>query len=275
MSKKSDLRRKRFGTVINISSRKQESRLGIALTEVIRITQAEFHLRLMHERDWKVAAIIDRLRIQFPDTPFAITLPNSAMRPDGGILSIEDVNGDYHPILIVEVKNQGTNDLLRAEGKPQQARGNAIERLGKNVIGFRTALISEGIMPFVCFGDGDDFSDISSIRDRVVTIAMFGPLNEIVVVNQGETGQFNRGSFFFRETAWTSEEMTNIMVEVAHRSIHYYFAKHGETFFQQLDVGQEGASILDVAEPDEYKDDDLNLAEESIEPNDPDSSPES
>ena len=153
------------------------------------------------------------------------------MRPDGGILSIRDKDGNLFPVLIVEVKNQGTNDLRKAEGKPPQAKGNAIERLGKNVIGFRTAMLSEGITPFVCFGDGCDFADSSTILDRVVTIAMFGPLNHVQVVNEGEHGRFNRGSFFFREAAWTSEEMEEVMYEVAERSVSYYFAKYGRRRF--------------------------------------------
>jgi type II restriction enzyme len=133
--------------------------------------------------------------------------------------------------LITEVKNQGTNDLRATEGKPKQAKGNAIERLGKNVIGFRTALMGEQIVPFVCFGYGCDFDDSSSILDRVTTIAMFGPLNKISVVSEGEGGIFNRGSFFFREDKWTEDEMAEIMYEVAKRSIHYYFAKYGDKYF--------------------------------------------
>ena len=43
-------------------------------------------------------------------------------------------------ILISEVKSQGTNDAREKEGKSKQAMGNAIERLGKNMIGFRTPL---------------------------------------------------------------------------------------------------------------------------------------
>lgn len=138
------------------------------------------------------------------------------------------------PILISEVKNQGTNDLRVAEGKSKQAQGNAIERLGKNVIGFRTAMMNEGIIPFVCFGYGCDFADTSSILDRVVTIAMFGPLNRINVVNQGESGVFNRGSFFFREAAWSEEEMSAIMHEIAQRSVHYYYAKYGQEAFARM-----------------------------------------
>jgi type II restriction enzyme len=154
------------------------------------------------------------------------------MRPDGGILSILDQDGREHPILIVEVKNQGTNDTRAKEGLAAQAMGNAIERLGKNVIGFRTAMLPEGIMPFVCFGYGYDFKDGSSIRDRVITVAMFGPLNEINVVPLGDAGQFARGSYFFREKEWSESEMVEVLFDVASRSIHFYFAKYGEETFR-------------------------------------------
>lgn len=140
-------------------------------------------------------------------------------------------NDQSYPILITEVKNQGTNDLRAAENLPPQAKGNAIERLGKNVIGFRTAMRTEGIVPFVCFGDGCDFADESSILDRVTTIAMFGPLNEMNVTNVGPNEYFNRGSFFFRPKQWTAEEMTKIMAEIGRRSIHYYFSRYGEGYF--------------------------------------------
>ncbi len=63
---------------------------------------------------------------------------------------------------------------------------------------------------------------------------MFGPLNTISVVNQGEGGMFNRGSFFFRGEKWTELEMLNVMHEVAKRSIHYYFAKYGDDFFVKI-----------------------------------------
>lgn len=232
MSRKHELRDQRVGTVINLTSKSQEGRLGIALNATVA-RLAEFGLTLHHARDWKLSEVVNRLRALFPDIGFHCYFDNSAMRPDGGILSIEDLDGALFPVLIVEVKNQGTNDLRASEGKPPQARGNAIERLGKNVIGFRTAMLHEGILPFVCFGDGCDFAVTSSILDRVVTIAMFGPLNEVQVVNLGENGRFNRGSFFFREQAWRADEMGAIMYEVAERSIHYYYAKYGKARFER------------------------------------------
>ncbi len=231
MARKQQLREQRTGTLINLTSKKQETRVGKALLSVVGRLQSEYPVTLRHERQWKLADIVARLRVLFPAIEFHYYFDTSAMRPDGGILSMEDGDAQLYPILIVEVKNQGTNELRRAEGKPAQAKGNAIERLGKNVIGFRTAMLGEGIVPFICFGDGCDFADSSSILDRVVTIAMFGPLNRLQVVKEGEHGQFGRGSFFFRHEAWTAEEMEPLMYEVAERSINYYYAKYGKDRF--------------------------------------------
>lgn len=135
------------------------------------------------------------------------------------------------PLLIAEVKNQGTNELRAEEGKARQAMGNAVERLGKSAIGLRAAMLSEAIFPFVCFGYGCDFDIGSSILDRVVTIAMFGQLNKTYVMNTGDQGRFNRGSFYFRREQWTEREMAEVLFDVAERGLQYYLAKHGVSQF--------------------------------------------
>lgn len=118
----------------------------------------------------------------------------------------------------------------------RQARGNAIERLGKNLIGLRTALRRESIFPFVCFGYGCDFEDGSSILDRVSTMAMFGQLNRTYLHNQ-EGGKFNRGSFYFREEPWSVAEMHSVMANIAARSVQYYFSKYDESHFREVSDG--------------------------------------
>lgn len=233
MSRKHDLRLSRAGTILNLTSRTQESGLGRALQVVVARLLEDFAVDLRHEKTWMLGDVVAKLRLEFPDVPFAEPGSRSFMSPDGGILSLVGDGGDRYPILITEVKNQGTNDLRAVEGKPKQSAGNAIERLGKNVIGFRTAMLSEGIMPFVCFGYGIDFDVGSSILDRVVTIAMFGTLNELHLMNEGDDSRFNRGSFYFRRAEWSEDEMQTIMYEVASRSIHYYFAKHGPAHFRR------------------------------------------
>lgn len=231
MAKKNQLRKLRAGTVINATSKKQEVILSLAINVVTKNLQKKFiGIKLEHESQWRLDNVVHSLSGQFPEVDFHSHHSKSSMRPDGGILSVVSKDGSLHPILIAEKKNQGTNDLRAKEGQKKQAKGNAIERLGKNVIGFRTALLAESIFPFVCFGDGCDFADDSSILDRVTTIAMFGHLNKEYLHNLG-ADRFNRGSFYFRENHWSMTEMVERCYSVAEKSIFYYFSKYGEDSF--------------------------------------------
>jgi len=234
MAKKAQLRLTRAGTIINVTSSKQETEVIKALEIVVEYLSERFRkkISLVHESQWYLKEVVNELKHSFPETEFHYHFDASCMRPDGGILFLQPHSNSHlsYPILIVEVKNQGTNDLRAQEGLPKQAKGNAIERLGKNVIGFRTALLKESIFPFLCFGYGCDFLPDSSILDRVTTIAMFGKLNKTYLHNE-ESGKFNRGSFYFRPEKWTVVEMANIMKDIAERSIQYYFSKYKEDFF--------------------------------------------
>ncbi len=235
MARKDQLRKQRSGTVINVTSRKQESDIIKALFRVENHLDRKFtgKMTVSHEKQWYLKDIVAELRNNYPDTEFHHHFDRSYISPDGGILYIEGRSDDTltYPILIAEVKNQGTNDLRAREGLPRQARGNAIERLGKNLIGLRAALMRESIFPFVCFGYGCDFEPGSSILDRVTTMAMFGKLNTTYLHNE-EGGRFNRGSFYFREKRWSVNEMTAIMKDIATRSVLYYLSKYGEDRFR-------------------------------------------
>jgi type II restriction enzyme len=232
VAKKDELRIQRANTVINTRSKGQEKALVRALRTVICGLEECFPgINLHHVTEWKLKDVVGNLRCEFPNIDFHYFFDSSTMRPDGGILSILDKNGQPHPILIAEKKNQGTNDLRALEGMVKQAKGNAIERLGKNVIGFRTAMKTESIFPFVCFGDGCDFDDDSSILDRVVTIAQFGKLNVEHLHNQGSHNEFDRGTFYFRVPEWTEQEMADLSFKLAEKSVFYYFSKYGKDSF--------------------------------------------
>jgi type II restriction enzyme len=232
MANKEKLRKLRQGTIINHNSEKREGKVAEAIMIVYQSITNEDSVKLLHESKVFIKDIIGSLKSTYPDVSFYYSFDTSSMAPDGGILYLLDKINNKYPILITEVKNQGTNDIRAKEGKIKQAKGNAIERLGKNVIGFRTALLKESIFPFICFGDGCDFAPDSSILDRVVTINMFGSLNEIRVHNEGPGGIFNRGSFFFREKKWTPKEMADKMLKIAKSSVLYYFSKYGEEEFR-------------------------------------------
>ena len=150
MSKKEELRKQRAGTVINRVSNRQEQALDRALDGVKKRLKKHFPwIQLEHQKSWPLADVVAELSKAFPTEHFVHCHPKSSMRPDGGILSMRSKDGRRFTLLIAEKKNQGTNDLRKLEGKSKQAQGNAIERLGKNVIGFRTALMMESIFPFV------------------------------------------------------------------------------------------------------------------------------
>jgi type II restriction enzyme len=236
MARKHQLREQRAGTVINVTSKKQESDVIKALRQVVARLDRKFarKISLAHAKQWYLKDIVAELRDSYPETTFHYHLDSSSIRPDGGILHIRGKVGDkfIYPVLIAEVKNQGTNDLRAEEGLPRQAKGNAIERLGKNLIGLRAALMREAIFPFVCFGYGCDFEANSSILDRVSTMAMFGELNKTYLYNE-EGGKFNRGSFYFRPNPWSVDEMANIMADIAERAVLYYLSKYREDNFDK------------------------------------------
>lgn len=230
MSDKTRLRKTRAGTVINTTSKRQDATLLNAVFNVCDRLEERYPALTFHwAKREMLAPLLEDLRHRFPDVSFCQCHDTSFMTPDGGILSLVGKDKKHYPILIAEKKNQGTNDLRAREGKPRQAQGNAIERLGKTVIGFRVRMLHEAIFPFVCFGDGCDFADDLSILDRVRTIAMFGELNQEHLFLEGT--QFNRGTFYFRVPEWTQAEMEARCLPIAERSIYYYFSKYGKQAF--------------------------------------------
>lgn len=232
MSHKEQLRNQRYGTVINSVSFDQELSLQEAVVEVHRSIEQLFPgVKIQYTKRVFLKEVASHIQKHFPEVDTHYHKDASFMTPDGGFLNLIDENGRKFPILISEKKNQGTNDLRALEGKPRQAQGNAIERLGKNVIGLRALLSDEDIFPFVCFGDGCDFVDSSSILDRVTTIAIFGELNKIYLHDVANLPQFKRGTFYFRAEQWSTEEMYDRCLEIAERSMLYYYSKYGKDVF--------------------------------------------
>lgn len=102
--------------------------------------------------------------------------------PDGGILYLVNKKDNKKmPLVIAEIKRQGTNKERIKEGKPKQATGNAIERLGKNLTGIKAMMNHEKITPFICFGWGCDFTENSeetlTVRSKIIVMNEFYNLN--------------------------------------------------------------------------------------------------
>jgi type II restriction enzyme len=166
------------------------------------------------------------------------TKEKTTIKPDGGLVWVE-INGEKYYILVSEQKKQGTNDKRLIEGKSKQSNGNAVERLGKNVIAVEILFGDEDITPIVAFLQGCDFFDEeSTIPDRVRTIAKFQPMNQInLYKKQIQKYNWFAGSFFMRghsmvekpgTSDWTFDEMSTILQNVATQSTEYYLSKYGK-----------------------------------------------
>jgi type II restriction enzyme len=229
MKQSTGLRNRLTGNVKNIKSKKQDNHIKNVTEEVLQNVNEIYH-------NYQFG--IDG-RIMLRDLEKIVNGSNlstskiTSIKPDGGFLWIK-INGKKHYILIPEQKHQGTNDQRLLEGKSVQAKGNAVERLGKNLIGCETLFLDEDIFPFVVFLQGCDFcDDESTIGDRVRTIFRFLPSNTINLFYKGRSA----GSYFMRghsmkempgTSDWTNEEMFEIMFTIAKTSIEYYLEKYGE-----------------------------------------------
>lgn len=106
-----------------------------------------------------------------------------AMKPDGGILM-----SDKTPILLSEMKVQGTNDLRLSKGLPRQALGNAIERASKNIRGAEMIFDDLPVFPYVIFAAGCDFHPDETIASRF-EMMNYGIQNKTIVVTEHKTRQ--------------------------------------------------------------------------------------
>ncbi|HMR73269.1 MAG TPA: EcoRI family type II restriction endonuclease [Candidatus Saccharibacteria bacterium] len=222
----SDFLRKNLNqhTIKNSFSKGMDKDIDVAVGQVVAVLSERYpELVFEHQKRMKIVDIIAMLSRQYPEHAkhFGTPLATSFIAPDGGFLFATNKQGERRIILVSEVKRQGTNDARKLEGLPKQAKGNAIERLGKNLIGIRAIFKNEGVLPFVCFGSGHDFSDGSSILDRVLTMNEFFPLNEMFV--EKNFLPFEPASMLFRYEGWTIDEMSEKLLDVAVRAIEYKF----------------------------------------------------
>lgn len=115
---------------------------------------------------------------------------NVCMRPDGGILFA--VSGNKRiPILIVEDKVQGTNDILFTQNKKRQSTGNAIERGAKNIRGAEMLFAGLDIFPYVLFASGCDFHSSETIAKRIEMMNFGFPNNYVDITTETSQEQVN------------------------------------------------------------------------------------
>ena len=216
----------------NTHSKYDDKAVWLAMQRCIAYLQDRFtdHLRdykLIHQSRLSFDYMINRIKDSGVRHDFQADFNDRTIQPDGGIIVLRHKHPDDIPdriILISEIKRQGTNNDREREGKPRQAFGNAIERLGKNLIGIKAMFNHEKITPFVVFGWGCDFIE-PYIRSKMCMLNEFYSLNKIYVKKRdGDThhNYYSPITISLKETAWTADEMFEILKEVSETSLRHY-----------------------------------------------------
>lgn len=158
------------------------------------------------------------------------------MVPDGGILWLTNKKNPTlrFPILVSEMKTQGTNEGRKAYGLNAQQAGNAIERLGKYSMAFRSMYEYDDILPFVVFASGCDFKFDSKNKpmDNISRtqggkfVEMNGgmaPFNKIYTSkNMPRRRRMLPNTVMVREDYFNVSEMIDVLKVVALDSLKYF-----------------------------------------------------
>ena len=184
-------------------------------------------------------------------------VPNSSIIPDGGIIEVQDDNGNWRIILVSEAKHQGKDieNIKKGElvgtNKDQDlmAAGNAIERSHKNIAEIANLMLGESHFPYVLFLEGSNFlTETISVKrpdGRVVTLeynsGTLNRLDRLTAANYGMPINTN-----LCENKFVAHKDKNIMLQAT--SIYTQGTgdrwKPNEIFEIMLDISKTSLRIL-------------------------------
>lgn len=233
---------------------------------VIEHLQKEYpKLSFRHRTSIKKEEINEALKKVHPELGQTLFVSNSSIKPDGGIIEVQDDNKEWRIILVTEAKHQGKDIENIKKGmlvgtknnQDLMAAGNAIERSHKNISEIANFMLSEAHFPYVLFLEGSNFltKTISITRPdgRVVTLeynsGMLNRLDRLTAANYGMPINTNLcenkfikpkdKSIMLQATSiysqgdgekWDNKNMFDIMVEVSKTSLKVL----GSDLFSQL-----------------------------------------
>lgn len=192
-------------------------------------------------------------------------VPNSSIKPDGGIIEVKDDNDKWRIVLVSEAKHQGKDIENIKQGKlvgknndqDLMAAGNAIERSHKNISEIANFMLSESYFPYVLFLEGSNFltETISVTRPdgRVVKLeynsGMLNRLDRLTSANYGMPINTNlcknkfikhkdktimlQATLIYTQgdgNKWDRQKMFEIMIEISETSLQIL----GSELFHQL-----------------------------------------
>lgn len=194
---------------------------------------------------------------------------NARIIPDGGLIEVQDDNGNWRVIMVSEAKHQGKdienicNGVLVGKNKDQDlmVAGNAIERAHKNISEIANFMLAECYFPYVLFLEGSNFltQDVTIKRpdgrevtltynngalnrlDRLTASNYGMPINTNLCVNRfvqcnGSTIMLQAASIYTKGEGghWNDEDMIEVMLEVSRTALKML----GSDLFNQLTISE-------------------------------------
>ena len=177
------------GRKLNDDSINSESTMTQAMVDIITYTKdkiAKIGGKIIHKKQISLYECQQYFHKVGGPTPNELN-KHVSMKPDGGII-IATINNIEYPLMIVEDKVQGTNDILHEQNKKRQSTGNAIERGAKNIRGAEMIFSEMNIFPYVLFASGCDFHHTETISKRIEMMNMGFP-NHYIEINPNKTNE--------------------------------------------------------------------------------------
>ena len=195
----------------------------------------------------------------------SIFVTGASIRPDGGLIEVQDDNEKWRVVLVTEAKHQGKDienilagkQVGKNNDKDLMDAGNAIERSHKNIAEIANFMLEEAHFPYILFLEGSNFltETVSFKRPdgRVVSLEHnSGRLNRLdrltaanysMAINRNhcknkfikpkdKTIMLQAASLYTEGSGkkWDRRDMMKIMVEVAETSLQIL----GSDLFNQL-----------------------------------------
>lgn len=252
--------------IFGSDAKSHDLKVGEISQEVIKLLENKYpYLSFRYRNSITKQEINSYLNSVDSDLGCTLFVPNSSIKPDGGVIEVKDDDDKWRIILVSEAKHQGKDIENIKQGKlvgsknnqDLMAAGNAIERSHKNISEIANFMLLESHFPYVLFLEGSNFLTetlkIERPDGRVVTLeynsGMLNRLDRLTSANYGMSINENlcKNKFVKHKdknimlqaasiytqgdgTKWASENMLNVMFEVAETSLK----ELGRDLFDQL-----------------------------------------
>lgn len=253
-------------TIFHEDAQIHDKEVGNTSLFVVKQLEYEFPmLKFRYRKDLSKKEINEALQRVDPYLGQTLFVESASIRPDGGLIEVQDDKGNWRVVLVSEAKHQGKDienirDGILVGKKNNQdlmAAGNAIERAYKNVNEIANFMLAERYFPYILFLEGSNFltQNVTVTRPdgRVVTLiyndgtlnrldrltaANYGmPINTNLCENRfvkcnGATIMLQAASIYTKGGGghWNDRDMIMVMLEIARTSLRML----GTDLFEQL-----------------------------------------